>query len=212
MPRILNLKRLALAAAIAAVSTSCGDVARSGRSPVYLVINQLQGSRGASSPGPLSGTLTSDVITNVTSPAPCTSNSPCPTVFADEGQVVLSIALKDVATVTVPAAPTTNNAVTITRYHVAYVRADGRNTEGVDVPYAFDGAVTGTVAAGANLTLSFELVRNIAKQEAPLLQLENSATILTCIANVTFYGTDQVGNDINVTGSMTIEFGNFGDS
>jgi hypothetical protein len=212
MPRILNLKRLVLAVAVAAASTSCGDVARSGRSPVYLVINQLEGSRGASSPGPLSGTLTSDVITNVTSPAPCTSSSPCPTVFADEGQVVLSIALKDVATVTVPAAPTTNNQVTITRYHVAYVRADGRNTEGVDVPYAFDGAVTGTVAAGANLTLSFELVRNIAKQEAPLLQLENSATILTCIANVTFYGTDQVGNDINVTGSMTIEFGNFGDS
>jgi len=28
---------------------------------------------------------------------------------------------------------------------------------------------------------------------------------------VTFYGTDRVGNDISVTGSIQVDFGNFGD-
>ncbi|MCK7469888.1 MAG: hypothetical protein MZU95_03085 [Desulfomicrobium escambiense] len=45
------------------------------------------------------------------------------------------------------AAPTPVNSVTVTRYHVAFKRSDGRNTPGVDVPYAFDGAATGTIGA-----------------------------------------------------------------
>ena len=63
------------------------------------------------------------------------------------------------------ARPTTNNEVTINRVHVEYIRADGRNTPGVDVPYAFDSAVTGTIPAGGSLTIGFVLVRNAAKQE-----------------------------------------------
>ena len=108
-------------------------------------------------------------------------------------------------------APTTNNEVTITRVHVEYVRADGRNTPGVDVPYAFDGAVTGTVPAAGSATLGFELVRSVAKQEAPLVQLRTSSAVMTCIANVTFYGQDRTGNNINATGQIQINFGNFGD-
>ena len=30
-------------------------------------------------------------------------------------------------------------------------------------------------------------------------------------AKVTFYGTDQTGNDVSVTGTIQIDFGNFGD-
>ena len=171
MPRMLNLKRLVVVVAVAAASASCGDVARSGRSPVFLVIDSLKGSRGATSPGPLSGTLTSDVITNITSPAPCAAATPCPTIFGDSGEVILRSSLKDIGTTGTPAAPSSNNEVTITRYHVTYVRADGRNTPGVDVPYGFDGGVTGTIPVGGSLTLGFELVRNIAKQESPLVQL-----------------------------------------
>ena len=47
-----------------------------------------------------------------------------------------------------------------------YIRADGRNTPGVDVPYGFDGALTATVSGST--TVGFELVRHIAKEEAPL--------------------------------------------
>jgi hypothetical protein len=209
MPRLI---RSVLAAAAAVASVSCGSVVRDGRAPVYLVIDQLQGIRGAVSAGTPSSTLVSDVITNVTTPAPCTATAPCPTIFGDNGTVILRAPLKDVVSTTTPAAPTTNNEVTVTRYHIEYTRADGRNTPGVDVPYAFDGAATGTIPAGGTLTLGFVLVRNAAKQESPLVQLVNNRLILTTIAKVTFYGTDRVGHDVAVTGQIQIDFGNFGDS
>ena len=90
-------------------------------------------------------------------------------------------------------------------------RSDGRNRPGVDVPYAFDGAATGTIASGGTLTLGFELVRHVAKQEAPLVQLVDSPTIISTIADITFYGQDRVGNEISVMGSISVDFGNFGD-
>jgi hypothetical protein len=205
-----TLKGLAGIAAIAA-SVSCGDVVRQGRSPVYLVINQLSASSGGATAGVLAGTLQSDVLTNITTPSPCTVANPCPTIFSDAGSVVLRISLRDIGTTTNPAVPSLNNEVTINRYHVAYRRADGRNTQGLDVPYAFDGAVTGTVPTAGTLTLGFEIVRHVAKQESPLVQLVTSPTIISTIADVSFYGTDQVGNEVAVTGSILIDFGNFGD-
>jgi hypothetical protein len=214
MTPIRPLRRLFVVAALAAASASCGSVARSGDSPMFLVVNSLTGSRGGTTAGTASVPLFSEVLTNVTSPAPCTTTAPCPTIFADTGTVVLGASLKDIGNTATPSAPTTNNQITITRYHVAYVRADGQNVEGVDVPYAFDGAATGTITATGGtlgtLSLTFELVRNVAKAESPLVQLVTSSTVLAVIANVTFYGTDQVGNGINVTGSISIEFGYFG--
>ena len=70
----------------------------------------------------------------------------------DFGQVTLRTPLKDVTNPSSPNAPTTNNEVTISRYRVVYRRTDGRNVQGVDVPYAFDGGVTGTVPLGGTLT------------------------------------------------------------
>jgi hypothetical protein len=205
-----TLKGLAGVAAIAA-SVSCGDVVRQGRSPVYLVINTLTASSGGATAGTQGGTLHSDVLTNVTTPAPCTVANPCPTIFSDSGAVVLRISLRDIGTTVTPTVPSPNNEVTINRYHVAYRRADGRNTQGLDVPYAFDGAVTGTVPTGGTLSLGFEIVRHVAKQESPLVQLANSPTVISTIADVSFYGADQVGNEVSVTGSILIDFGNFGD-
>ena len=46
----------------------------------------------------------------------------------------------------------------MTQYHVQYVRSDGHNIEGVDVPYAFDGGLGGTVSG--DTTVGFTLVRN----------------------------------------------------
>jgi hypothetical protein len=99
--------------------------------------------------------------------------------------------------------------VTITRYHVYYARADGRNMPGVDVPYPFDGGVTGTIPIGTALTLGFELVRIVAKQEPPLAALASTTNVLTTIAYVTFYGQDLVGNAISATGTIQIDFGTF---
>jgi hypothetical protein len=204
-----SIRLIGLTALIAA-TVSCGDVVRQGSSPVFLVIDQLQGISGAPPRTP-SSTLTSDVITNVITPAPCTADSPCPTVFGDGGSVVLRAPLKDTGA-TSTLAPTTNNEVTINRVHVEYIRADGRSTPGVDVPFAFDTAVTGTIGAGGTLTIGFELVRNVAKQESPLVQLRASSNMIGVIARVTFYGVDRVGNAIQATGQISIEFGNFGDA
>jgi hypothetical protein len=132
-------------------------------------------------------------------------------VFNDNGQVVLRLVPKDIGTPVAAATPSTNNEVTITRYHVNYRRSDGRNTPGVDVPYPWDGAATGTVQIGGSLTLSFEIVRHDAKLEAPLADLANNITIINTIGEVTFYGQDRVGNAISVMGTIQIDFANFGD-
>ena len=63
-----------------------------------------------------------------------------------------------------------NNAITVNRYRVVYRRSDGRNTPGVDVPYAFDGARRPSRSARATTSpIPFVLVRVQAKLEAPLV-------------------------------------------
>ena len=208
MSPMRQLNRCVAVAALLAASISCGDVARQGRSPVYLVIDTLQSAPGNKPAQFTGGVLLSDVETIVTSGGLCSTAKPCPTVFDDFGQVTLHAPLKDI---TSASGPTTNNEVTISRYHVAYRRSDGRNTPGVDVPYAFDGAVTGTVPANGALTLAFELVRHVAKEESPLVQLRANRSIITTLAEITFYGADRVGNNISVTGTMQVNFGNFSD-
>jgi hypothetical protein len=93
---------------------------------------------------------------------------------------------------------------------VVYRRADGRNTPGVDVPFSFDSGVTVTVDRDGGST-GFQLVRNSAKQEAPLRALVANPDIISTIAEVTFYGRDQAGNDVSATGLIGVDFGNFGD-
>jgi hypothetical protein len=202
---------LALAALFSAI-TSCGGTSVSSQSPVYVTVTQLQGAPGGTSKGNTVGLFSSVLLSSVqvllTSPAPCTTTSPCPTVFDDVGQITLELTPKNI--VLLPS-PTSNNQVTLSRYHVAYSRADGQNTAGVGVPYAFDGVLTGLVpASGSPTTFTFELVRQVAKEEPPLVELiENPSTVINTIATVTFYGSDQVGNAVSVAASMSIEFGYF---
>ena len=204
-----NISRILVAAAAAIASTSCGDVVRTGRAPVFLVIDSLAAAKGDDDQK-FSSFLLSDVITIVTTPAPCTTESPCPTIFNDPGQATLRLAPKDIGPVGA-ATPTTNNEVTITRVHVKYRRADGRNIQGVDVPYEIDSAATATVPATGTVTMGFQLVRHTSKEESPLVQLQTSSTIITTIAEVTLYGRDRVGNDISAVGTIEVDFGNFGD-
>jgi hypothetical protein len=189
-----SLLRLAVLAAAAIAGASCGDVVRSSRSPSMLVVDSLGGDPAT--------TLSSDVVDTTT--APCSVASPC--VSADTTEATLGVVMKDVTV-----SPTTNNQVTVSRYHVSYRRTDGRNTPGVDVPYGFDGAATTTIPANANGTLTFQIVRQDAKLEQPLVTLRGTSTVISAIADVTFFGADQVGNDVSVTGSVLINFGNFSD-
>src|SRR4051794_18074025 len=121
MTHMRNLTRLLPIAVLAAGAASCGDVVRNGRAPSYLVIDSLSGIRGAGTLGTPTATLISDVITNVTTPLPCTATAPCPTIFGDPGQAVMHIELKDQGTATAPTVASPVNSITIDRYRVDYV-------------------------------------------------------------------------------------------
>jgi hypothetical protein len=179
--------KVLILAATAAAGVSCGDVVREGRAPVFLVINSITAENG--------NFLLSDVLSDEGS------------IFNDTATVAVAVTLKNV--IPGPLAPSTNNSVTINRYRVTYRRPDGRNTPGVDVPYPWDGAATVTVPVNGTGSLAIELVRHVAKEEPPLVQLANSPSVITTITEITLYGQDQVGNDVTVSGFIQVNFGNF---
>jgi hypothetical protein len=191
---------------------SCTSTQLDGKSPAYLIINSLGASPGAQ-PDEFGGVLASDVVTLVKVGQDADMNDLfAPTIFEDLGQVSFRLALKDPGSSSSPNVPTSANAITVTRYRVDYVRSDGRNTPGVDVPYGFDGAMTVTVGAeGANATMS--IVRLQAKLEAPLKALAGGggAIVISTLANVTFYGRDQAGREVSVSGSIGVNFSDWGD-
>ena len=202
-------KLTGLTLALAVLAAGCGEVSRNGRAPVMVVITALEAASGAE-PDAFGGTLFSDVITVVERTIEDDTVG-VPTVFADSGRVTMHLVLRDPGIPGNPAVPSPLNTVTFNRYRVTYRRADGRNTPGVDVPFPFDSAVTFTVPAEDEVTAGFSIVRHTAKQEAPLQALSNSPVIIQTIAEVTFYGRDQAGNEVTATGNIGIAFGNFGD-
>jgi len=198
----MNSRSLLWLIGLALAAGSCGDVSRSTQAPVYLNVVRVGGCAPAKA-GEQCTIFTNPLLSDVETKG---------SVFNDPGEVELEAVLKDLGTAASPTTPTTNNDVTITRYRVAYRRADGRNTPGVDVPYGFDGAMTLRIQAGAAPAKgAFQLVRHSSKMETPLVQLASNRSVLTSLAEVTFYGTDRVGNDVSATGTIQIEFANFGD-
>jgi hypothetical protein len=193
---ILMLILMPFAMSVAA----CAGTGLGGSSPASLVVATLEGQPGAGGPeAAFSHTLASDVFTD-------------DGVVEDRGRVTLALALKDPGTVELPTRPSPLNTVTVERYRVRYFRSDGRNVPGLDVPHAFDGAMTMAVGAdGATGTLV--LVRAQAKLEAPLVGLRDfqAAVVLSTLAEVTFYGRDQAGHAVSVSGLVGINFADWPD-
>jgi hypothetical protein len=182
----------------------CGDVSQ-GPSSTLVRIEFLEGASGAS-PDKFGGTLLSDVTTIVKKGA-----VDVPTIFNDVARVTMAMTLKDPGSSGVTNIPNDLNIVTFTHYRVVYRRTDGRNVQGVDVPFAFDSGLTFSVSPAGTVQVGFEIVRHTAKEEAPLKALASSGAIISTIADVTFYGTDQAGKNVIVTGFIGINFGDFGD-
>ena len=90
--------------------------------------------------------------------------------------------------------------------------ADGRNTPGVDVPIPFEGFVTVTVGA-AGTAVPIELVRHQAKLEQPLASLARGGgrIFISTIAEIVFYGADQVGNKVQAKATIGVSFSDYGD-
>jgi hypothetical protein len=145
----------------------------------------------------------------------------------DIGGAVVS----DVVTATVAARPknplNTNvpqiaEAVFMERYTVRYFRSDGRNVEGVDVPYNISGELATVVdidLTDKNTDVAIELVRGQAKAEPPLRNLRGpvvdtingGALIITCFAELTIYGRTVAGEAVQSTVRTQIDFANFPD-
>lgn len=200
-----NVARFLLGAVCVIASTSCGgELLRTGRSPVYLVVTQISAEKGGT--GSSVAFLISDVSLDDGS------------VQNDNVTVTLRVDLKNPTVVA-----TAMNAVTLTRYHVNYRRTDGRNTPGTDVPYGFDGALTGTISAGLGTGAAiFEVVRHQAKLEPPLKNLAgfndagarsiSGLGFLSTIAEITIWGRDQNGNEVIANTSIDVHFANFADT
>jgi hypothetical protein len=210
--------RMVRAAAFAALATltlgplaaGCTSAQTNGASSSFLIIDAMSAASGAS-PTQLGGVLSSDVVTFVKRTIDG-QEVRVPTVFADNAEVTFRLGLKDPGSPSAPNSPTSTNFITVTRYHVKFLRSDGRGVEGVDVPFAFDGAATGTVTDAGGI-LAFTIVRIQAKEEAPLQALSGNGGfgVISTIAEVTFFGTDQAGRAVSVTGSISVNFADWGD-
>ena len=195
VPRWPHCLVLVLVLAWCVASVACNDLVTDSRAATGLVLEVLQGSPGTSAT--FTGSLQSDVVSDSGS------------VFADPGRVGLRLSFKDPGTSANPSSPTSANWITVTRYHVKYLRGDERNEQGRDVPYEFDGGLTLTVID--TISEEFTLVRAQAKLEPPLLALRGNggAVIIATVAEITFFGHDQTGAATRVTGLINVTFADF---
>ena len=200
--------RLATAAACVISLAGCGsEMLRTGRAPMFLVIENMEGRPGGG--GEAGAFLLSDVqilvdqdVNGVTTQVPSVANDSATATIRSIGKSQNpDVIVSDL------------NAITLTRYHVAFRRTDGRNTPGVDVPYSFDGGLGVTISPNSSADVAFEIVRHQAKLEPPLKNLASGGGLgfISTIAEITFYGRDQNGNEVSVTGRMDVQFGDFAD-
>jgi hypothetical protein len=134
------------------------------------------------------------------------------TVVADVATVTLQASLLDPAPIL---NPSQYNDIILDRYIVSYFRVDGKNRQGVDVPYSFEGSLSQILKIGTTTSISFVVVREVAKLESPLidLALQNRAEgVIEVTAKIEFYGHDLVENKVKATGYLTIFFANYADS
>ena len=187
---------LILAASFVALP-GCTSTQLQGQSSSYLIVQSISAARG-DTPDEDFPVLDSDVSTNGT-------------IFADIANINLMLGMKDPGSTQNPSTPTSANYITVTRYHVKYIRSDGRNVQGVDVPYEFDAGSTATVV-GTGTEMTITLVRVQAKLEAPLKSLvgQGGQVAITTTAEITLYGKDQAGRDVSVKGTITVNFADFG--
>jgi hypothetical protein len=205
---INNFGRLAIAATCFVSATGCGgDLLRTGRGPLMLVVDNMAATPGGGGAG--GGFLLSDVqrLEDETVNGVTVQRA---TIFNDSVTASIRTIEKNP---TAQAVATTLNAITLTRYRVVFRRTDGRNTPGVDVPYGFDGGLGITIGAGSTAEVAIELVRHQAKLEPPLKNLAGfgGQGFISTIAEITFYGRDQNGNEASVMGRIDVQFGDFAD-
>jgi hypothetical protein len=194
--KIIGLIIVALV--MAACSKACNGVENDSTSGTMLQIVSLTGNDLEGTDG--STTVFSDVITN--------------------GSIINDNGVADI--IALPLNPMLDSIqitpymdVLIDQIDVEFRRTDGRNVEGVDVPYRFTQPMSMLVPINGETQIPFVLIRHVAKLEPPLLALREIPSrefILQLVAVVTIHGKDQGGHRVApVTGYITVWCGNFAD-
>jgi len=102
--------------------------------------------------------------------------------------------------------------IRLDKFVVSYTRSDGANREGVDVPYSYEAGLSALIEVDGTTTVNFIIVRASAKQEPPLVNLLQPASVgqvLYVTARIDFYGHDIAGKTVTATGYLPVEFSNF---
>ena len=149
--------------------------------------------------------------------------------FNDDAVVTLQIFRKNPSVL--PSTPLED--VLLDRYEVVYFRTDGRNTEGVDVPFRITGPLSGTLHAPDStveneIQVVINVVRHQAKFEPPLSNLVGfgiaggSPTdpfvipgqgVITAVAEITIHGHTTNGKGgVSAQGRLQVTFADFADT
>jgi len=195
MNNIKKTLRLALLLAAFLVLYSCNPVEDDSQSSSMLIVDSLLGEDAQGSSGNF---LQSDVVLS------------SGTIRADTATATLRVETLDPDPIL---GTSTYNDITVTRYLVSYSRTDGKAVPGTDVPYPFEGSMSTVVRAGSTSSVSFVIVREVAKMEPPLIRLVDlgAEQVLACTAKVEFYGHDTANKTVKATGYLTVYFANYAD-
>lgn len=177
---------------------SCNPIENDSTSASLLIVENMA---GTDVEGNVANFLQSDVLY-------VDSGSGAETIIADVATVTLSAQLVNPGSVT---GPSEYNAVKVERYVVSYMRSDGKSTEGVDVPYSFEGYLSVQVDVNDVVDIPFIIVREVAKAEPPLVNLSQGRDVgvLQVQAKVEFFGQDLTNRKVKATGYLTIFFANY---
>jgi hypothetical protein len=195
------MRRLGWVALATLTLAGCGgDFAENSTAPVILRMIDVAADSGADDQEEWSDVLLSDVVTNGS-------------VFNDNARLSFDVLAKNPNFV--DPNDRTMSDVMLERYQVQYLRSDGHNVEGVDVPFRITGGLSGAV--GLNDTEPLEkviiIVRHQAKSDPPLRNYRGAGgeKLVTVTAVITVHGRTVSGHAVSTEGRLQINFADFAD-
>ncbi len=197
------MRRLTLIGLATLLAVSCGinkNTDPAGDAPVVLRMTKVQGAAEIAVPPIWYDHLLSDVHT-------------CGTVINDDALLSFDVVAKNADYA--QTAQTGLNDVLLQTYTVHFIRTDGHQMQGVDVPYDFSGALSGVVylKSVSPMSSAIVLARHSAKLEPPLSALVGMGgeSLIDTTAQITAYGRTANGSNVQATGYLQVTFADFAD-
>jgi hypothetical protein len=187
----LSLKIMAVFA-LSLILFSCNPVEKDTNSGSFLIIESIMGKDNL---GNDSSVVFSDVLTNEL-------------VYSDFVAVTLQTATLDPNPIM---GVSQYSDIMLTSCIVTYTRSDGATGEGTDVPYHFEDTLSQLVPVGSSVSIPLIIVKDAAKNQAPLNALVGTTNVLECNATIEFIGHDLRNRAIRQTGQITVRFADFVD-